>query len=138
MPIIQWNEGLSVGFKAIDEQHMELIKRTNDFYDAMKEGKAREKLVDTINFLGSYVVEHFNNEQNMMKKYAYPDYAAHKALHDGFIREFEIITTEIKKSGPNANNLIRVQSKLVDWVRNHIMTVDTKLGPYLQGRNAAM
>jgi len=44
MPIMQWNESLSVGVRSIDAQHKMLLKHLNDLADAMSQGKAKDSL----------------------------------------------------------------------------------------------
>lgn len=39
MPLIQWNESLSVGVVEIDRQHRKLVELINDLNNAMRQGK---------------------------------------------------------------------------------------------------
>ena len=69
---IEWSDNLSTGVAEIDNQHKELFRRINDLFDACNQGKGKSEVAGVMEFLESYVVEHFGKEENYMKNTAMP------------------------------------------------------------------
>ena len=86
MPIISWNNNMSVKVAEIDKQHQKLVDMINDIHDAMRQRKAKDILGDIIAGLGDYAVKHFTHEEKYFARFNYPDSAAHKKEHDDFFK----------------------------------------------------
>ncbi len=134
---MQWEPKMATGIAKIDAQHKELIRRINKLLDAMKEGQGREMVGEVLEFLGRYVVEHFADEEALMKRYGYPKYPEHKAIHDRFKKEFEALAADNGKRAGSLSLTLQVQNKVVDWLRKHIMNVDVKMAAQLKEKGAA-
>ena len=128
MPLFEWNDKFSVLAKRYDEQHKNLIKILNDLYDAMKVGKSSVILEEIFNSLLDYTKYHFNDEEEMMKKFLYDDYLIHKKEHDLLAEK----VIEFKKKFDNKEILISIEllNFLKDWLTNHIMKTDRKYGEF--------
>ena len=85
MPLIEWNDTLSVNIEAIDRQHQHLIQLINDLHQAMKQGKAKEILGLIIEDLSEYAQEHFMTEEKLFIKHGYPQKQTHINEHNRFI-----------------------------------------------------
>jgi hemerythrin-like metal-binding protein len=134
---MEWTKDLSVGIEEIDEQHKELIKRINDLVDSVRQHVCKYKIGDVIKFLEEYIFVHFGEEEGLMKKYAYPDYPAHKAQHEYFIGEFGDLKKELEKleGGKKRGSYdlsVETNRIVVDWIFDHIAKVDKRLGSYLK------
>ncbi|SDG53974.1 hemerythrin [Thermoanaerobacter thermohydrosulfuricus] len=105
---MKWTESLSVGNDYIDEQHKEWIRRINDLLEAYNQKRGKEKVEEAMEFVKKYTVTHFSAEQELMKKYKYPEYEIHKQIHDNFIKEVNELDEKIKKEGPTLTNLMTV------------------------------
>ena len=46
--------------------------------------------------VAAYTVSHFANEESLMKRYAYPDYARHKAEHDKLVDRVEQLRQDFR------------------------------------------
>ena len=131
---IEWDPTLEVGVEAIDEQHKELFRRLDRLLQAMQTHQGTVEVGRLIDYLGEYVVTHFGQEESVMRDRAYPGYAAHKAEHEVFLKDFQMLRAEYLSSGPNAVITIRVTSRVTAWLREHIYRIDRALGQYLQRR----
>ena len=69
---MQWTNDLSAGVEQIDSQHKELIARINTLLDAMKQGRGRTEVGQTVSFLSDYVATHFGEEEKYMTSFCYP------------------------------------------------------------------
>jgi hemerythrin len=132
MPILSWREEYSAGIRVIDSQHRRLVELLNAIYDASRVGKGRDVLGKTLNELVSYTIIHFGTEEDFMMIHGYPEYPAHKAEHEAlakkvtdFQREFD--SGEVVMSA-------EVLMFLRDWLNDHILQTDKKLGPFLTSR----
>lgn len=129
---IQWDQSLSVGIDEIDNQHKELFNRVNALLDACNQGKGKQVVGEIIDFLGDYVVTHFGAEERYMQQYNYPDYDAHKAMHDSFIDSFGQLKKKFESEGPGIQLVLQTNRTVVDWLIKHIGNTDKALGAFLK------
>lgn len=128
--MIKWTANFSVNHEEIDEQHKELIHiieecvvltRTED-NDLYKNAELLSKLDD-------YVKKHLEYEEKLMKRYLYPEIDSHVAQHNELRSKLE------ETNMFDINNSRRFYQEmllyLVDWLSNHIMQTDKKLGLFL-------
>jgi hemerythrin len=130
---LQWNDNLASGSTEIDSQHKELFKRIDSLLTAFqKEGVAREEVSKIIQYLSDYVVFHFGNEENFMKKYGYSSTSAHKAQHEQFVKTFGKLKERLLMEGINPQLAEDTKQLCVDWLINHIKYSDRALGMFLK------
>ena len=84
-----FTSSLSVGYNAIDEQHIRWIDLINAVYSSLSSGSSKEKLGKVLKDLVDYTVWHFGFENKMMTEYNYPDKESHMKLHKDFIAEIK-------------------------------------------------
>ncbi len=131
---IEWDPTLEVGVEAIDEQHKELFRRLDRLLQAMHAHQGAVEVGRLLDYLGEYVVAHFGEEEAVMRDRDYPGYPAHKAEHEAFLKDFQMLRAEYLSSGPTAVIAIRVTNRVTAWLREHIYRIDRALGQYLQRR----
>ena len=124
MPLIEWNDSLSVSVAVIDQQHRKLVALLNELHEAMMEKRSAEALGAIIDGLFDYTVTHFATEERYFDQFGYPEAADHKAQH----AEFATKATEYKRGFENGSVTLTIEvlSFLTDWVRNHIRDSDRK------------
>ncbi len=132
MGLMSWSPEYSVNVREIDEQHKVLIKMINDLHDAMLKKQGKDVLGKILTDMAVYAQKHFATEEMYMKRYKYPDFTAHHGEHAAFIDK----VTKFK-SDFDANRLglsIEVMNFLSEWLKNHIMGVDKKFGPFFNSK----
>lgn len=135
MSLIVWEDAkLSVKNPTIDSQHQRLVEMINELNEAMASRRGFEITHRVLEKAVAYTVYHFQTEEDLMDKYAYPASAAHKAQHRAF-------TTKVTSLAQNFNEHdASVPRELLNYLRNwltqHIVTVDQELGTFLLGREA--
>lgn len=127
-----FDKSLETGNKAIDDQHKELINAINNLLDACGQGKGRDEIKNTIKFLADYTVKHFNDEERLQKQYNYPDYAAHKKLHEDFKIEVNNIISEFEGNGTSVILTHKVNNIIASWLIKHIKGEDKKVATYIK------
>lgn len=118
---------MTTGVAEIDAQHQELIRRFNDFHDAVVHAKGKDVVARTLTFLGEYTVTHFAREEACMTAHRCPAAAANKSAHDKVRADLARIKARIAKDGINSINVVQLELILGNWIRNHIATIDVKL-----------
>ncbi len=131
MPV-QWTPDLSVGVNLIDDQHKELFKRVNQLLEATSQGKGKDEIGKTLQFLSDYVVTHFGTEEKAMIQHGYGGIAAHKAEHLAFLRDFGDLAKGYDSQGASTSLVLSLQRRVVDWLINHIGKSDKALGAFLK------
>ena len=133
MPIT-WTDDLAVGITEIDDQHKELFNRISELFEACNQGKGRTEIGKTIAFLEEYVDTHFGTEERNMVRTQYPDQALHLKQHALFRKNLSEIKAQLETEGPGIHIIILTNHMVIDWLKNHIRTLDKAFGAYLQSR----
>jgi len=128
---LNWDDSLSTGIINIDNQHKELLSRLSEFLVAMEDGKGKNEIKDTLDFLEEYVIKHFNDEEEIQKKNNYPKYNLQHQQHEAFKEELKKLRDTFDKAGESVLLALNIQGKIINWVKNHIMTLDKELGEFL-------
>lgn len=129
--VVKWQNSYSIGIKLIDGQHKQLIDLTNKLFASclVSQDRAEKIFLNTIHEAVDYVGYHFGTEEKVMERVNYPEFRAHKQLHNEFIREVFTKVEEFK-SGKVFTPIAFVYY-LRDWVLHHIAVTDKKMGEYL-------
>lgn len=130
MEIIRWDDSYSVRIASIDKQHQSLFNAINDFYDSIIQQKgAHEATLKLLNKLKEYTVYHFQSEEQLMQRYQFPMYGAHKKEHDEFIEKINNIEERIMTGKLVIS--IEITSMIKDWIENHIRKTDMAYSSFL-------
>lgn len=132
--MIEWSKDLAVGVEEIDKQHQEIFAAINRLLQACNQGKGKEAVGDTLNFLGNYVHEHFAAEEELMQKHQYPEVTGHKAQHRQFIKDLSELQAKYNQEGNALNVVIATNRTVVQWLQHHIMNTDKILGQYIKAK----
>ncbi|MCE1226477.1 MAG: bacteriohemerythrin [Geobacteraceae bacterium] len=130
---ISWRTELEIGITEIDEQHKHLVESFNVFLRACRDGKGSSELLRLMEFLDEYVIKHFNAEEKLQVKLAYPDHESHRLQHLGFIKRIQELKNQLMPEvPPEINQVISTNSMLLDWLVKHISGSDKQFGRYLE------
>jgi hemerythrin len=129
--MLTWTNDLNTGVAKIDSQHQELFRRIDALLEASKKGQGRAEIAATMAFLEAYVVTHFQDEEQLMRESGYPGYAAHRELHVAFMADLADLKAQFGRDGATSVLVIRVQQRVVAWLRTHIAGPDQAVGRHL-------
>jgi hemerythrin len=133
MPLMEWNQELSVGVNLLDQDHKKLVQLINDLYDAMKAGHSKDSLGAILDGLVNYTKLHFAHEEQYFAQANYPDSAAHKKEHDDLTKQVLEIQAQYRQGATGALSL-KVMNFLRHWLVDHIQGCDKKYGPHLNSK----
>ena len=128
---MQWTSDLAVDGGTIDEQHKELFRRIGKLVSAIKSKTCKYEIGPTTAFLEEYIFVHFRYEQEMMREAGYPEYEAHKAIHDKFISDFKELKKSLEGVTSNYTKSVYTNQIVVDWILEHIKEMDKSFGKFL-------
>lgn len=125
-----WNEGMSVGIDAIDEDHKQIIAILTKL-TSTHSGKISKQIIEGVFLeLEQYVLLHFAREEALLEKACYEDILAHKASHQKFVDQLPVL----KQQWLTEDNLAcseRITAFLHHWIVNHILEEDFDYVPTL-------
>ena len=133
MPLMSWNEKMSVGVNTFDEEHKKLVGILNELYDGVQAGKGTAALGKVLDGLIAYTAGHFKHEEQAFAQAGYPDAIAHKKEHDDLTRQ--VLDVQQKyKSGASGTLSMEVMNFLKNWLIKHIQGSDKAYGPHLKSK----
>jgi hemerythrin-like metal-binding protein len=127
MPLITWDQSLSVNVPDLDAQHRRLVEMINELHEAMTKGQGREALKPLLGGLAQYTMTHFRAEEQYMRTINYPNLPQHKAEHERLVRRVKELTQSYESS--QISLTIETMNFLRDWLTNHIRRVDRQYAP---------
>lgn len=136
MPFAQWDKSLSVGIEKLDAQHRRLVELVNALHEAVAAQDRNEVVRELVARLKDYVREHFATEEGFMAAHGYPDPEAdaHKEQHAFFTRN----VFDFEAGCPDTDTPFAATFEfLKDWLREHILNTDKKLGAFLASRGVS-
>lgn len=129
---LRWSDGLRIGIDEIDEEHYDIITYFEKLYSLMREGQGHDFYQELIGFLESYVSVHFDHEERLQREVGYDGLEAHMLLHAEFRQQaIDIIAQHRYQTVTNAD-LIQINLFVKNWLREHIMIEDMKIGAFLR------
>lgn len=135
---MHWISDLETGIEMVDQQHKAMFDRL----DTLLDKNHRNRVPETLEFLGEYVVRHFGCEELMMRCSKFPDIEHHAGIHEEFVAKYKELKQEYEKNGEDMLALMKLTSFIRDWLYDHIMIQDKKFAEYfknsrfMDGKNA--
>jgi len=114
----------------MDHDHRHLVELANDVFNAMQQHKSKAELMKSLEDLIVFAQEHFNREEEIMRRLGYPELENHKRAHDKLRRE--ILDLHTRFNAGKAMLSIEVSKFLSMWVFKHILHDDMKLAEAIQ------
>ncbi len=121
------HEVLLTGLKDIDDQHKILIQKINGFFEKTSTFHEKSDIVEIINFLESYVVEHFAFEESLHDQYDIPRKEEHEAYHIQILKVLRELVDDLKQNGYSPMIEIRIYNSLLRDIINQIEVYDKPL-----------
>lgn len=135
IPLMTWDDALSVHIEEIDEQHKKLIELLNRLHEckASKKGDATIKAI--LKELIDYTVYHFAFEEKLFDEHGYPQTKEHKESH----RKLEEQVHEFAKAfdAGSASLSADLFMFLRGWLNGHIRGSDRQYSPFLGAKKVA-
>jgi len=133
--MIVWTEQYETGSAELDQQHRLLIDNINLLGDQLRDqNRTPEELefaVHLVDYLEAYAKIHFQNEERCMKSARCPVFAENRAEHVRFLGFIGDYKRRCEADGFSTELLSELHRVIVNWIKGHILKVDTQLRPCL-------
>ncbi len=133
MDRIAWTAEMSVGSETLDEHHRMLINCLNQLGELLKTSADQARLAEVVSALEEFVLVHFSEEEQAMRAAGFPDWRAHKALHDRMYDLVFSLKSDVEHG--RAVDAVRLHGLLYDWLMKHILGEDRAYIPFLEHPN---
>ena len=117
--LIIWTDVNDTGISIIDQQHRGIISAVNSLYFFMRHKQEKEMLASVIATIEQYTKIHFATEEKLLKAAEYPDFDAHKKLHDGLTRRSILVGNECKRNNDAYGYLMFLKDWWIDHINRH-------------------
>lgn len=139
MKQIEWDERLSIDGGVIDSDHRKLIDIINRFIEMNGKFETAQQLVDLINELDAFTVDHFRHEEDLQRLAGFPGREAHHNEHRRLNRTIEKLREEVRPTSGDYVNVMgeKVGNFLREWLFDHVLISDMKMKPFARKMNSA-
>ncbi len=118
-----WQESYSVGVRAFDDAHKNLVGISNDFVTACMENKPPDQLTDLLIELTRYTRYHFRDEEELLKETRYDLFEQHRAQHDVLFDRVLEFTDDFFHGRFEKP---KITEFMMSWLLTHILEEDMK------------
>jgi hemerythrin len=127
-PMFIWREEYAVNIEEMDNDHIEMMKVAETLYQLIDTNN-QDKFLNRLKQLVNLAQQHFQKEEELLKKNQYPDYSKHIKKHKRIMQEATDVIQKIQDNRYDIDD--DFVNFLKDWILNHILTEDRKYGEYL-------
>ena len=127
---LEWCDYFSVGSEGIDQHHREILAEIGELANAAESGR---DVASILFALAGHFRQHFDAEENLMRRYGYPFINQHQRQHQVFCSAFAALGANISaKKSSIIRQRLDIQLHAADRYINHISKSDAHLGHFLQ------
>ena len=130
MNFIEWTTDMSVGSDVLDTHHKMIIDCLNLLHPLIETTGREDDVHAVLAKLEEFVLVHFSEEEQCMKKAGYPDWPAHKELHDKMYDLVFDMKSDVEQG--RALDAEHLFNTIYTWFLEHIMGEDKKYESYLR------
>ena len=130
---LEFEKSLVTGNDMIDGQHKELIGKIDNLLTNCEQGCGKLQAIKMLDYLAEYTEFHFEAEEKLQEEVSFPGMPEHKKNHEDFKKAVvELHEMLEEEEGPTDAFVAAVKKNVVDWLFNHIKTMDRALAAYIQ------
>lgn len=130
MTPLMWNHACSVGIEAMDDQHGVLMDTLNELLTALAHGAGQTAVRQLMERLIGLTRLHFQSEERLMERYAFPGLAAHAEEHQRLLNKLARWHGQALQGA--GSELRGVVEGLREWFQAHTEGADQEYGPWLR------
>ena len=129
---VAWDDSLSVGIEAIDQDHKKLLSLINNLQTSVlyPTGESFER--QALSELVDYTKYHFAREEKLMQENGYPDFEPHKQQHEQMISK--VVSYMEAYEQDREGTVDELTGFLKTWLINHIAGTDKQYSQFLRDK----
>ena len=132
---MKWNKKYALGIAAIDAQHRQLFRLSDDLDAALQNGIRAEDLDALLLRLKQYATRHFTLEERKMADLNYAGLVEQQKTHEEFVHRFGELHQQLATDGLSEELANLLQLELSGWIRNHVTGMDQQFGSFYKARD---
>lgn len=121
-----WKESYQLGIESIDAQHKKLLEKAGELVEEIEGAQRPEVYKATIEFLETYVLHHFQEEEAYIESLGYPEAQAHKKQHRELTQVVEKYKQELEATHYDYHAAKKMAGMLGAWLIYHVVHEDLK------------
>jgi hemerythrin len=135
--LISFDDSLKTGNELLDSQHEELFRRANMLFEDPSEERTGETY-EALDFLRTYVLFHFEREEELMQSAGYDGIEKHAAAHVEFRAAVEECWLDLEYNGYSDELSERLRVLFAERLVEHIRDLDGNFVAFLAdgGKNS--
>lgn len=123
---LKWREDYALGVAVIDNAHKELFRITRRLLHLNRQNVKRQWIAEQgLSFLKNYVVQHFSEEEEYMRKIRYAQFEPHVSQHQ-LLKEVVLprMEKQLRDSRYSQEAMQRFLLIILVWLDKHILEHD--------------
>jgi hemerythrin len=128
-----WSEEFGTGQETVDKHHQVLFDTVNHLEGLLAQTnytrQEMEFVLSILDLLESYAQEHFKLEEECMERVKCPVHENNQNAHRQFLVAIQDCQQKCKVHGFRREVLKDLHQFMHDWLKQHIMQIDTQLKP---------
>jgi hemerythrin len=127
-----WDDSIATHVPEIDLQHKQFFSALYDFANDLEQGNGAKNLRKLLMFLKYYGEWHFGREEGCAARYACPMAETNIEAHKKYMETVDALILQCRTEGPTEELALSAYNSLTDWLVNHIMKIDKRIGNHIQ------
>lgn len=132
MELFKWRSDYTTRVEELDEEHREIVRLINTLYNGLRDGEDAGTMKYVLDEMVEYTHSHFDHEERMMRRFAYPGYSDHKREHDSFRSTINDVNGMVASGVTGLGKPLLKMMR--EWLLNHILEVDGKYGQFFNDK----
>ena len=128
---LQFKKEWESGNATIDSDHVQLIEELNKLLALSESLVPDHELLDQLDILIDRLTSHFENEEREIRRISYPEYEAHKLIHERLLTVMDALKAQFMNGEAGSRDMFIILSR--ETFINHILTEDMKFFPHFKG-----
>lgn len=124
---MEWSPAFATGFEVIDGHHRTLFRMSQDYREALDEGRGDRVYGTLLLSLTRYAEGHFRMEEQCMERLHCPAAEPNRLAHARFTELLDGFRRRYEESGYEAEEARRLVDTLDEWLAGHICRLDVQL-----------
>jgi hemerythrin-like metal-binding protein len=132
MALLRWSKKYSVGVKAMDDQHIALVRILNQLHSAIMKGQAQSATGKLLRKLTEYAQTHFSSEEEMLADAGFPGLDLQREQHRELFRQLDEYVARYQQG--DQTMYLPLLLFVRDWLTAHLLKEDKEYGPWMNQR----
>jgi hemerythrin len=131
--MLAWTPSLAVGIAEIDAQHEALFDIAGRIEAAATARESVGHLEELFSTLAENAMDHFADEERVMREVGYPLLPRHTQEHAFFKRQLAMLVSQWNAEGASQAALMALRGLLALWLAEHVTSSDQGIRAFLRG-----